>query len=216
MNLMKSLLLLVMLSVGGCAPILAQPWEVAVTGNYFRFGKSALGSYSTEDPKDDDTRIKPKSGFGARFTMNTRGYYGHEAGYFYNRAELRATTRTVVDRVTTATTQTDNIVIQQGFYNFLMYMMPRGERWRPFLTGGLQMYQYGRPSLAGVETRSSRHYGGNFGGGIKLKLAPNLLIRADFRDYIGGKPYGLKFANDRFSGGLVQWLEFSFGVGITF
>jgi uncharacterized ubiquitin-like protein YukD len=44
-----------------------------------------------------------------------------------------------------------------------------------------------------------------------------VLLRVDFRDYIGGKPYDLRFADDsRFTGGLLQTLEGTVGFSIAF
>jgi len=60
-------------------------------------------------------------------------------------------------------------------------------------------------------------HGGNFGGGLKLKLFPHVQARFDVRDYLGGKPYSqLQFADVTVSGGRIRLLEGSVGLGITF
>ncbi|MBM3813674.1 MAG: hypothetical protein FJW20_18775 [Acidimicrobiia bacterium] len=202
--------------LAACGTALGQPFEFNLQGAYYRFGKAQLGSYSAEQPRDDDTRIKLRNGAGARFTINTKGYYGHEFTYLVNKGDLTATTRAVVNRVTVATTQSSKITMRQGAYNFLMYMMPRGERWRPYITGGLQMTDYGRPSLAGIETFKTRNYGANFGLGLKLRIAPRVHLRIDGREYMGGKPYDLKFSDATRSGGTVRMQEASFGLGFSF
>jgi hypothetical protein len=213
---MKSYFPAAWLLLAWCGSAMAQPFEFSVIGSKYRFGKGNLGSYSPEGAKDNDTKIKGRNGFGARFTLNTPGYYGHEFTYLYNRADLTAVTRATVDRSTVTTTHSSKIIVRQASYNFLIYMMPRGERWRPYITGGLQAAQYGRPNIPNISTFSTRNYGANYGAGIKIKIAPHVLIRGDVRDYIGGKPYDLTFADATRSGGSVHTYEFSFGAGFTF
>ena len=43
-----------------------------------------------------------------------------------------------------------------------------------------------------------------------------MLFRLDVREYIGGKPYGLKFEQDTKFGGIVKQLEASAGFGLAF
>jgi hypothetical protein len=194
----------------------AQTFEITVTGGYPRVSSAPLGSISPEDGKDDDTKLKGDYGYGLRLTVNTPGYYGHEFGYMRNRAKLSTIVRTTVDNATVATTLEDTITIQQAFYNFLIYFMPKNERFRPFMTGGLQMYRYAAPNIPDWPTGSVRSYGANYGAGIKIRLFEHALIRADFRDYIGGKPYDLTFQDVTHSGGILHQLEASFGIAITF
>ncbi|MEK7754125.1 MAG: hypothetical protein AAB654_19530, partial [Acidobacteriota bacterium] len=55
----------------------AQTWEVGAGGSYTRIGQKNLGSIADQNVQDDDTKLKGKYGYGARFTINTPGYYGH-------------------------------------------------------------------------------------------------------------------------------------------
>jgi hypothetical protein len=197
-------------------PMRAQTFEAGISGSYQRFKNVELGSFSAEQPRADDTRITGKNGIGARFTLNTKGYYGHEFGYSIGRADLSATVRNVVDKITVTEVRTDRIRTRQGTYNFLMYMMPNGERFRPFITVGLLLFDFGRPSLGDVSTVSHRTYGGNYGGGLKVKVAPHVLLRVDFRHNIIGKPYDLKYPDQRLGGGIYQQMEGSAGFAITF
>jgi len=184
-------------------------------GAYPRIFDSKLGSYSKESPKEDDTRLHGNRGYGGRFTLNTKGYYGHEVTYLNIKANMDSTTRTTENKVTTTVTSHSPINIQMAAYNFMMYMMPRGERFRPFVTGGLQGYRYSHPTFDTGGT-SYRTYGGNYGGGIKIKLMQHALVRADFRHYLGGKPFNLTFPDQAKSGGIHHMMEFSFGAAFMF
>jgi hypothetical protein len=195
----------------------AQTWEVGAGGAYTRIGKKNLGSIADQNVQDDDTKLKAKYGYGARFTINTPGYYGHEIGYFLNYADLTTKTRPDAKAPDFVLLRQDRIRIQELSYNFLLYMMPKGERWRPFITGGAQMHRYGEPRIAEWTYGNSRNFGANYGGGIKIRLFPHALIRADFRHFFGGTPYGLKFKDEtKLSGGILQQLEGSVGLSIGF
>lgn len=200
--------------MGGAAG--AQTYEVSASRIYPRIGQAPLGSMSEEKKKDDDTKLKGLYGWGARLTWNTPGYYGHELGFNYHRARLTATVRTTTDGNTVTSVLQDRVVIRQVYYNFLMYMMPRGERWRPYIAVGAHGIEYGAPGFENWPTGKSRHYGFNYGAGIKLRLLPRALLRLDVRDYVGGKPYDLEREDVTKMGGLLRVMEASAGISITF
>lgn len=199
-----------------CGAAWAQKYEISVSRLYPRIGKAPLGSMSKEDKKDDDTKLKGLYGWGGRLTWNTPGYYGHELGFNYNRARLTATVRTTEEGVTVTSVREDRVAVRQVYYNFLMYMMPRGERWRPYLTVGAHGVEYGAPGFEDWPTGKSRHYGFNYGAGIKLGLFPRALLRVDVRDYVAGKPYDLEREDITKMGGLLRMMEASAGISITF
>jgi hypothetical protein len=195
----------------------AQTYEVGVGGSYARFGKQLLGSIALQNKEDDDTKLKGRIGYGARVTLNTRGYYGHEFGFFLNNADLSTKIRPDDKNPDTVVLRHARIRIQEVSYNFLMYMMPRGERFRPYITGGAQMSKYPEPRIAEWSVTGTRNYGANYGGGIKIRLFPHALFRADFRHCFGGKPYDLQYKDEtQFSGGILQQLQGSVGISIGF
>jgi hypothetical protein len=194
--------------------ILAQRWEVAPTIAFIRPSQGGLGSLpENSSVRDTDTKLKQGPGAGLRVTWNTRGYYGFEGAYIRARHTLSA-------RVTPVSgasyTREDRIYTDYASFNGLCYFMPAGERWRPFITAGANFQNYGDPNYEEWTAGSSRNYGANFGGGIKLMLMKNVLVRFDFRDYLGGKPYDLTFADDKLSGGIMQTLEATVGISIAF
>lgn len=185
--------------------------------SYPRWGREGLGSLNESNNKDTDTQIRGRRGYGLRLTWNTPGYYGHEVGYILSDATVRTDIVTTQGRTTITTRYQDEVKVQQVFYNFLMYMMPAGERIRPFLAVGLQAHQYGAPRFPDKDVRQTRNYGANYGGGLKFKVIEHFNLRLDFRHYIGGKPYDLKFADQRLAGGgLISQFEGSAGFSITF
>lgn len=212
---MKTLLSVAVFSFIACGLAPAQTFEVSVLAGYPRISGAPLGTINSENGKDDDSKLKGNYSYGATLTINTPGYYGHELGYINNRATFQTKLRTGTDG-STVTLEQDKIVIQQAFYNFLIYFMPKGERFRPFMTGGLQMYQYGEPHVSEWPGGGARSYGANYGGGLKIKLFKHALVRFDFRDCIGGKPYDLTFEDPMHSGGWFRQLQASFGIAISF
>jgi hypothetical protein len=190
----------------------AQTYEFGILGGYARMTHMGLGSVSPENGSEGDTRIKADYTEGVWITANTRGYYGQEISYLMTRFGVHSTVRNTVDTVTTTSILEDRTAVRQLNYNFLIYFMPRGERWRPFVTGGAQAYEYHAPDIANWTSGSARHYGANWGGGVKLALFPHALMRFDFRDYIGGKPYKLNLQ----TGGWIHQLEGTVGLGFTF
>jgi hypothetical protein len=195
----------------------AQTYEVGVGGSYTRFGKQLLGSIALQNTQDDDTKLKGRIGYGARVTLNTRGYYGHEIAFFLNDADLSTKIRPDTANPDTVVLRQARIRIQEVSYNFLIYMMPRGERFRPYITGGAQMSKYPEPRIEEWSVTGTRNYGGNYGGGIKIRLFPHALFRADFRHCFGGKPYDLQSKDpSTFSGGILQQFQGSVGISIGF
>ncbi len=202
------------MALAACGAASAQTYEIAPLASFMRMGRAPLGSMSLQDQKDTDSRIKNGVGYGVRLTWNQWNYYGHELGYIQSKNTFQTTLRD--DANPDGVVYSDKVKVQHAFYNFIMYLMPKGERWRPFIAAGFQLHQYGRPNIPDSTVVKTRNYGGNYGAGLKLKLSKNALVRLDLRDYIGGKPYDLDFADATKSGGLLHIVEGSFGIAVTF
>jgi hypothetical protein len=202
-------------TAAACGLAQAQTFELAPSGGYFRPSPAPLGSLDEEEPNEDDTRLRGGYGYGLRATWNTPGYYGFELGYLRSRARFQTMVRPNADAEKIL--REDTVTVQQGTFNFLIYFMPAGERLRPFMTGGLQIQQYGAPGIPEWVGGGSRTYGANYGGGLKIKIVDHLLVRFDVRDYLGGKPYDLTFGEEsRLAGGIFRQLEGTLGIAITF
>jgi hypothetical protein len=171
-----------------------------------------LGSVSPETPSEGDTTIHGDYSTGAWATVNTKGYYGHEFTYLMTRFTVDSVLRNTVNGAEVVTTAQDRVAVRQLSYNFLVYFMPREAKWRPYVTGGAQANEYQEPNIPGWTSGYTRHYGMNWGGGIKFALIRHTVLRFDFRDYIGGKPYKLNLQ----SGGFIHQLEGTVGFGFAF
>jgi hypothetical protein len=204
------------LCTAACGGLNAQTWEIGIMGGYPRWSKALLGSISPEQAHDDDTRLKGDYSFGASVTVNTKGYYGFELGYLKNITQLTTATRQTSGNDVFTTNYQDRLPVHIAYFNPVVYFMPKEERWRPFVTGGVQAYEFRSPHVPNWTADSTRHYGANFGGGVKLQLVSHALLRLDVRDYIGGKPYKLTFENAGNSGGRISMIEATAGFSVTF
>jgi len=138
----------------------------------------------------------------ARFTLNTKRFIGHEFGYGYSRTQLG---------IVGVPSQTVGMPTHQGFYNFLLYALPEGSRVRPFATGGAQFSTFVPPGASITYGTGTTKYGGNYGGGVKVRLNSIFLVRFDVRDYVTGKPFNLVNQS-----GALQQIEISAGLGLFF
>ncbi len=203
-----------------CATASAQKYEISAGPNLIRLDSKRLGSIATSDGADDDTYFEKVSVEGGQFklTLNTKGYYGHEIGYSYNRSKLNIVTRTTDDDDNEIVTRHQRkVAVGQFTYNFLMYMMPAGERVRPYITVGATVQDYGAPKLDEWTHGSSRNYGANVGFGLKVRLFPHTQVRFDVRQHFVGAPYDLTFEDEqKLSGGMMKNSSASVGFGFTF
>lgn len=67
------------------------------------------------------------------------------------------------------------------------------------------------PGASAAYGQGTTKYGGNFGGGVKVRVNSMFLVRLDARDYVTGKPFNL--VNQ--SGALHQ-IEVTAGLGLIF
>jgi hypothetical protein len=217
---MKNLVVCVFLSflIPGALP--AQVIELGVFGGLEpHFGQPIMGSLS-DTPYNNDTHLgHSRDVYGVRLTWNTKGYYGQEVGYSVQHLGfLTNYSTTLSDGTAFSAVLTDRVKVNQAFYNFLCYFMPRGERWRPFATAGGQYTEYDAPHFSEWPGGGYRGFGFNIGGGVKLKLFKHALMRLDLREYMGGRPYGqLQFTQNALPpGGLTHQVEATLGLSGSF
>jgi hypothetical protein len=191
-----------------------QTVEVSLFRGLTRMSKSPMGSTNLSSPTDDETTFRNGSSTGLRLTFNMPGYYGHEFGLMHTQAAIR--TSILQADGTTMKPVEGPVTIEGAFYNFLMYMMPKGERWRPYITGGLQAFKSNAPRIDGWPRQGTKNYGFNYGAGIKFKLQKHILVRLDLRDYFTGRPYHLAFKDVTKEGKFIRQQEASFGLAFAF
>jgi opacity protein-like surface antigen len=197
----------------------AQTWEVAPYASYLRLSRKPLGSLNSV-AKDDDTKLREtQPAYGARLTLNVTDYYGLELNYLRGRARIDS--RIVPAEGTDPVLQSGTINYNQISFNGLAYFLPRGERLRPFITAGAQLNLWPTPPLADWAGGGSKNLGFNYGGGLKIKITKNVLVRLDARHMMAGAPYGLKYEDASVTAtprgpGLYSHIEGSLGIGISF
>jgi opacity protein-like surface antigen len=141
---------------------------------------------------------------GFRFTFNSYRFFGHEIGYAYNRGKLTVNTTPPAEV---------GMPVHQGIYNFLAYATPEGSPVRPFVTGGGHFATFYPPGTGVFSGNGVTKFGFNYGGGIKFRISPLLMMRLDLRDYTTAKPFGESFPDQK---GMLHMLEVSMGLGIAF
>jgi len=78
---MKKIPRVALLWLAALATAHGQKFEVSPYYGWVRMSKDALGSVSPSNPQDKDTTFHNGHSYGARLTLNTKGYYGHELTY---------------------------------------------------------------------------------------------------------------------------------------
>ena len=202
----------------------AQTWEVSPFAGYLRLSKKPIGSVNSTSPKADDTKLSGRQPvYGLRATWNTKGYYGIEGAYSRSKARIDAKIVPLTSTTSDTVPEFGRVWINQIFVNGMAYMMPGGERFRPYITAGAQLQIYSTPPLPDWTLgRGPRAIGFNYGGGIKIRLFKHAQVRFDVRDIWGPSPYDLSFPTDfssssgTGSGGRFRQLEGTMGLGITF
>jgi len=217
---MKNLVLCAFLAVLIQGAVLAQEFELGVFGGLTpHMGEPPMGSLS-DSPNNTDTYLgHSRDIYGARLTWNSKGYYGIEGSYsIQHMGFLTNYATTLSDGTAFAAVLTDRVKVEQASMNFICYFMPRGERWRPFATAGLEGTEYNAPHFSEWPGGGSKELGLNFGAGVKLKLFKHALMRLDLRDSLTERPYGqLQYSQDSLPpGGLMHIWEASLGFSATF
>lgn len=177
----------------------AQVLELGVSGGLHKLTNSGLGTSQSSSTGND---FSLDDGFRLAFKMTTNsdGRTGHEFGYAYNRTQL----------VQVSDGAKQGMAIHQGLYNYLLYATREGSVVRPFVTGGGHFANYVPPGASATSGGGSTKFGVNYGGGIKIRVAPSWLIRLDARQYINPKPFDLFNKS-----GAIRMLEFSAGLSFV-
>lgn len=188
-----------------------QDWEIAPTFSFERMSRKGLGTVSARNGTESDIKFTDGYGAGLRITKNHWNYYGMELGYTLNRPRLNGF---ITPEEGDPIRRQERVIVHQAYFSMIGYMMPKLERWRPYLIGGGQGFLYKKPKWPEYDDKSTKNFGGHVGIGVKLKLMNHANLRLEVRDWIGGKPY--KFVLGEDTGSRLHQLEASLGFGITF
>jgi hypothetical protein len=156
--------------------------------------------------------LEPRSGFGARATLNMHRHFSHEVSFADNHTTFNATLTGPDGDVTGISSQAS---LRQFAYNLLLHARPNGARVRPFvavgpalqaiqLEGGIaathpllhrsfkdlwvisETWDFG--STPPLEGGSVFQVAFQYGGGLKVHLSPHLVVRADARATVSEQP----------------------------
>lgn len=197
---MYQIVLVLTLGVVGGSVLSAQSGELTVFGGRSHVGDADLGEVGFAAQK-----IALEGGFkaGARLSLNGSTFFGHELSYGFERHNLSV-----------AGQDEAKAHVQQFFYDFVVHLTPRAVPIRPFVLAGAGFSSFS-PRQEGVFAAAAGEtkLGYNYGGGLKVKLAPMFGLRFDFRDHVTGKPNLLDLPN---VDGRLHSLEYSAGLSFLF
>jgi len=177
----------------------AQASEASAFLGAARISDKSLGSLEV-----GDLPVALSDGFktGGRLTLGG-GLLAQEISYGYERHNLEVNGQK--DSVTT---------VHQFFYDLVVHILPGGSMVRPFVVGGAGLVRFvpGDSELLRLASGETK-FGWNYGGGVKIKLAPMFGVRFDVRDHVTSKP---NFLNLPSVSGKLHDLEISGGVSLYF
>lgn len=156
----------------------------------------------TAGGSEDDVELTDGFRLGFRVAFNGDRLIGHEIFYTYNRTQLRINEPPPVTE--------DGMAIHHFGYSMLLYANHEGNRFRPFVAGGIQMANYvppGSNAFSGGNTK----FGFNYGGGLKIRVVGAWAVRFDFRQYTTPKPFNFPLKS-----GWIRQNEVSAGLGFVF
>ncbi len=184
----------------GTAVTYGQGAEASVSLGMGIFNDKNLGDLGVVNAVQQTLRLQNGFRISARFGINSWRFFGHEFGYGYNHTQLVFGGQ---DKV--------GMGIHQGFYDFLVHALPEGSGVRPFVCGGGGFATFYPPGSSAFAGNGITKFGVNYGGGLKVKLAPIYGVRFDIRDYVTGKPFDLPNVSGR-----LHNIEASVGFSILF
>ena len=199
MQLTKPLLLTVVAALGAPAAH-AQSAEATVFAGMAQMRNGDIGRFGLGA---QEIRLTNGVRVGARLGLNSGSLTGHELSYAFERHDIEI-----------ASAAESRARTQQFFYNFVLHVMPRSSRVRPFVTAGLGYTSFS-PGDGGIfqDASGENKFGYNYGGGLKVKLSRMFGLRFDVRDHVTGKPNFLDLPAVE---GRLHSLEYSAGFSLLF
>lgn len=190
--------------LASAAAALAQVGEISISAGRAASRNNVLGTSPDATGRAIEFKSETDFRLGFRFTFNSYRFFGHEIGYAYNHGKFKQASTPPAEV---------GMPVHQGMYNFLAYATPEGSSVRPFAAGGVHFSTFYPPGTGVFSGNGVTKFGYNYGGGLKFRISPLLMMRLDLRDYVTGKPFGDFFPDQK---GRLHQLEVSAGLGIAF
>ncbi len=197
------------LLLSACLAIFAQSMDFSAGAGYSQFSNNPVGylGYGTNNVPVDAVEFQGGPGVAFRFGVNQSRWLGHEIGALYTRHELTFEVGVPVIVVVPAKRSA-----WQVFYDLLVYATDETARVRPFAAAGVGAAAFrAREVATWLGTQESTEFALNYGGGVKVNVSSNWLVRFDFREYRSPKP--LKLIGQE---GWLAQREFSASAGFRF
>jgi hypothetical protein len=185
---------LLVLLVVSCVSASAQVAEVTAAWKRSTFSDGKLGQVGLI-PREFS--LQDGSGFNLLFSINGRSLFGHELSYGYESDPLRL-----------GDSEQGSVQAHKFSYDFVVHATKPGARVRPFALAGAGFARFIPPGEAAIQARNLTKFGGNFGGGLKLRLHRHFGLRLEVRDIVAGKP---NFFDLNGVDGTVHNVEYSVG-----
>jgi opacity protein-like surface antigen len=183
----------------------AQYMEFWFNGGQSIFTNNNLGTGAQVGGREDDVTLGDGFRWSLRFDFNGESLLGQEIQYAYSRAQLQFRSN-------------GNVLVEQGMavhtasYNMLLHANHEGNRFRPFVTGGIGFSTYTPPGASALSGGGDTKYGFNYGAGLKVRVAGPWAVRFDIRQYTTPKPFNTL----DLSSGWIRQNEISAGIGMVF
>lgn len=187
--------------------------ELSANAGYNLHGETTLGYLGFHDNGQLENPVtwssrQPVLSF--RFTWNQGNRFGHELGTM--RSDGRLTMYWLYAPQERYIDIREFNPIWTPFYNLLVYATDTTARFRPFVSAGPHYTSYRFSLNPAVPVWRAKKWGGNYGGGLKVRLTDYFLLRFDFHDYVNRTNSGA-LLGDR---GWIHHRELSAGFGLSF
>jgi opacity protein-like surface antigen len=183
----------------------AQYIEMWFNGGQSIFTNNGLGTTATVGGSEDDVSLGDGFRFSLRLDLNGDTLLGHEFSYNYSRTKLEFRSGGVL-------LGEQGMAVHTYGYNLLLHANHEGNRFRPFVTGGVGFSNYVPPGASALSGGGENKFGFNYGAGLKVRVVGPWALRFDVRQYTTPKPFNYL----PLSSGWIRQNEISAGIGLVF
>ncbi len=198
---MKRLALLCLL-VSATPAAWGQYFETWFSGGQAFMSNAGMGTTSLIGGSNNDVEITDGFQFAIRIGFNGDSLLGYEILYAHTSPKLR------YNQATPPLEQ--GMGIHDYGADVLLHANHEGNRFRPFLAGGVQVSNYVPPGGNAFYSGSTK-FGVNYGGGLKVRVVGPWALRVDLRQYTTPKPFNFPLRE-----GWIRRNEASVGLGFVF
>lgn len=199
---MRRLIFGVALAAAFATAAAGQEAEVSITGGFGSISNSDFGNLLSSGEAQGELSADNGIRVGARLSINSWEFLGHEVSYAYQRSGLNIGGQDF-----------GGMAIQNYYYNFVVHATPLGTVVRPFATAGIGFSSFFPPGTSSFSGGGLNSFGYNYGAGLKFRISPRFGLRFDVRDHVTGNPFDDFVFGDT---GRIHNVEYSAGFSLLF